>query len=205
MSQINPRNKDFQFFIEVWKKSQHISEYHVTWAQSQCKIFTTRRNQNISVFVNKSHCLYFVCSGLLAHCLALPSGKRKIMNLAYPGMALATTVHLYSTKRICGDLISLRSGTILALPYTSLLASFQEDITIHRLISFLQNKQLRFLYKLRNICWSLIPSERYRLFIVLLPEVSMRTSQYEQADLLGISRSCIQQQKRKLLFQKSKT
>ena len=202
MSQINPKNKDFQFFIEVWKKSHQISQHHITWAQTQCKIISTRRHHNLSGAVSKSHYFYFVCRGILAHCIFLPSGRRKILSLGFPGAGLSTTIQLYSPKRISGDIFALRSGAVVAIPHSSLRANSHEDAAIQTLISILVCSQLHLLYKLRNVCWSLIPSERYRQFTVLLADVNMLTSQNEQADLLGISRSCIQQQKRKLLCEK---
>ncbi len=202
MNQITPLNRDLKFLVEFWNESCVLSDYQVSWIKSQCKVLLTKRHQILSNTVNKSHYFYFVSRGLLAHIEYLPSGKRKIFNLAYAGMALSTTLNLYSQKRISGDLVSLRSGAVIAIPYSSILACNSEDAAINELMSRLIQQQLQFLHRLRIVCWSLRPSERYQLFIKLLSEVDIRISQFEQADLLGISRSCIQQQKRKLLFQK---
>ncbi len=202
MNKVNPGNKDFKFFIEHWNISYLLNSDHISWSLSQCKIITTQRNQILSETADKKHYFYFVCRGLLAHISYVPFGKRKIINLAYSGMALSSTIHLYSDAQIPGELIALRSGAIIAIPYTSLLACHPEDPAICALISRLVHQQVRFLHKMRYICWSLYPSERYKLFIKLLPDIDRCTTQVEQANLLGISRSCIQQQKRKLLFQK---
>lgn len=202
MNKVNPDNRDFKFFIENWNISYLLSSDHISWSLSQCKIITTQRNQILSETADKKHYFYFVCRGLLAHISYVPFGKRKIINLAYSGMALSSTIHLYSEAQIPGELIALRSGTIIAIPYSSLLACHPEDPAICALISRLVQQQIRFLHKMRYICWSLYPSERYKLFIKLLPDIDRCTTQVEQANLLGISRSCIQQQKRKLLFQK---
>jgi len=195
-------NKDLKFFVEFWNESCILTAYQVSWVKSQCKVVPIKRHQILSNTINKSHYFYFVSRGIVAHIEYLPTGKRKIINLASAGRALSTSVHLYSNKRISGDLVALRSGAVIAIPYSSVLACNSEDAAVNQLISKLTNQQLQLLHKLRVISWSLQPSERYHLFIKLLWEVAIQISQYEQADLLGISRSCIQQQKRKLLFLK---
>jgi len=183
-----------KLLLDFWGKYHTIDNFHYQWAKDNLSVRTVKRGEQLNATEHHSEMTYFVATGLLARIEENPdTGKRKIMSLAIPNMALMTTNHLYTHNLHPGNIVALRSGIIIAIPHL-ILRQFQEnEKSIDTLIDVLSNKKKRQLALLRRATLGHSPFERYLHFAKLLPEIKAATTQIEQADLLGISRHAVQE------------
>ncbi|WON96111.1 hypothetical protein [Sphingobacterium sp. UGAL515B_05] len=189
----NPK-AGFKLLFDFWGKYHAIDHFHYQWVKDNLKVKIVKRGEQLSSADRHSEMTFFVAKGLLARVEEnTETGKRRIMSLAIPNMALMTTNHLYTHHLHSGRIVALRSGIIIAIPH-SVLRQFQEqEKSIDTLIDILGNKKKRQLVLLRQATLGYSPFERYLNFARLLPEIKAATTQIEQADLLGISRHTVQQ------------
>lgn len=180
-----------KLLLEFWSRYHKLDNFHYQWAKDHLKTIYVRRGDDLDLSATTS---YFVARGLLARVEEDPiTGKRKIMSLALPNMALLGTVHLHSHQVQAGKIIALRAGILVTLPH-AMLRQFQAiEKSVDTLIDILNNKEKRQLTLLREATLGYSPFERYLNFARLLPEIKAVSTQMEQADLLGISRDTVQQ------------
>lgn len=183
-----------KLLFDFWGKYHVIDNFHYQWAKDNLKVKVVKRGEQLGSTERHLEMTYFVATGLLGRIEENPeSGKRKIMSLAIPNMALMTTNHLYTHTLYPGNIVALRSGIIIMIPH-HVLRQFQEhEKSIDTLIDVLNNKKKRQLALLRRAMLGYPPFERYLNFAKLLPEIRSVTTQIEQADLLGISRHTVQE------------
>lgn len=199
MKPIHPNNNPFRDFLQFWERYCTLEDYHAKWASSHMELMPVKRHQ-VLYDESLSHKDFFVvCRGMLANVDTAP-GKRRILNIAIRNMSLATTSHLFSNSYAAGQIVALRSGYVLRVPYRYLLETLPQDPCIQTLVSVFNNKQQRLLQLVRRSCLSNSPRERFRQFSILLPEILAQTTQREQAELLGISRDTVQKTGKELLF-----
>ncbi len=199
MKCIHPNNKSFKSFIEFWRNYCPIEKEHVYWASSNFEFIEVKRHQILYADSSPQKNMYLVCRGILANTIHLRN-KRTILNIAMANMALTTTTHLFSKSKVSGEIIALRSGSVLRISYSHLHTMLHMDPCIDTLISILSNKQQRFLHNIRLATSHRSPRDRFRQFANLLPEILNQTTQKEQSQLLGISRDTVQKSKKELLF-----
>ncbi|QIH35496.1 hypothetical protein [Sphingobacterium sp. DR205] len=183
-----------KLLFDFWGKYHTIDNFHYQWAKDNLKVKTVKRGEQLNSTDHHQEMTYFVATGLLARIEVNPdTGKRKIMSIAIPNMALMTTNHLYTHNLHPGNIVALRSGIIITIPHL-ILRQFQEnEKSIDTLIDVLSNKKKRQLALLRRATLGHSPFKRYLHFAKLLPEIKAATTQIEQADLLGISRHAVQE------------
>jgi len=186
-------SKGFELFFAFWRRYHPLDNFHYQWVKDHLKILVVKRGEVLEPQGHASEISYFVAKGILARADDDPNtGKRKIMSLALPNMALMTTVHLHSHSIRPGNIIALRPGIIIALPH-SVLRRFQEyEKSVDTLVDVFCNKEKRQLILLQQLLRECSSFERYLNFIQLMPEIRAVTSQTEQAALLDISRNTIQ-------------
>lgn len=189
----NPKTGLKRLF-DFWGKYHAIDNFHYQWAKDNLKVKVVKRGEQLNPTERHLEMTYFVATGLLARIVESPeSGRRKIMSLAIPNMALMTTHHLYTHNLHHGNIVALRSGIIITIPHAVLRQFQEQEKSIDTLIDVLSNKKKRQLALLRRATLGYSPFERYLNFAKLLPEIKAVTTQIEQADLLGISRHTVQE------------
>lgn len=199
MRQIHPNSRIFKEFISFWAKYCALEEFHLRWSARNMQQILLRRNQVLYGQGDPQRYLYYVSRGMIAH-IQHGNKNRRIFSIAVRGMSLTTTTHLFSCSAVPGEIVALRSGSVLRIPYRAIHENLEQDGPINTLLSVLTNKQYRFLQLIRRSCLSDSPRERYRQFAALLPDLLQQTTQREHADLLGISRDTVQKTKKELLF-----
>jgi len=140
--------------------------------------------------------VFFVCEGILARVNYVEYNdriKRTITSIALPHFALTSTSHLYSRTPIGGDIVALRSGTVVEIPYGAILSLKETEQAVDTLSNILINRKKRQLETYLKVIHSTSPFQRYLLFDQLMPEIRRVTNQNEQADYLGISRRTVQE------------
>lgn len=199
MKCIHPNNKSFKSFIEFWRNYCPLEKEHVYWASSNFEFIEVKRHQILYEDSYPQKNMFLVCRGMIANIIQMKN-KRTILNIAMANMALTTTTHLFSKTKVSGEIIALRSGSVLRISYSQLHKMMHMDPCIDTLISILSNKQQRFLHNIRLATSHGSPRDRFRQFAHLLTEVLNQTTQKEQSQLLGISRDTVQKSKKELLF-----
>lgn len=184
----------FKLLFEFWGRYHTLENFHRQWAKDHLKVVIVRRGDLLGSSFSPAEASYFVAEGLLARIEEEPhSGKRKIMSIAPPNMALMNTRHLHSHHLHPSKIIALRSGIIVTLSH-KVLREFQVlEKSVDTLIDIFGNKEKRQLALLREATLGYPPFDRYLNFERLLPEIRAVTTQQEQADLLDISRNTVQQ------------
>jgi len=182
-----------KLLFDFWGKYHTIDHFHYQWVKDNLKIRAVKRGERLTQAGHHLDMTYFVAKGLLARVEEnAETGKRRILSLAIPNMALMTTHHLYTHNLHKGDLVALRPGIIIAIPHHVLRQFQEQEKSIDTLIDVLGNKKKRQLVLLRQATLGYSPFDRYLNFVRLLPEIKAVTTQQEQADLLGISRHTVQ-------------
>jgi hypothetical protein len=194
MSNKHSPKAGLKLLFDFWGKYHTLDQFHFQWATDHLKAMTVKRGDILNSSTRTGKMSYFVATGLLARIEEDPdTGKRKILSLAIPTMALITTHHLYSHSLHPGQIVALRSGVVIAIPHAVLRQFQQHEKSIDTLIDVLSNKKKRQLALLRQATLGYSPIERYINFSKLLPKIKAVTTQIEQANLLGISRHAVQE------------
>lgn len=192
---IRTNNPGLRFLIDFWSKYCPLEPWHTEWTRTRVKVQGE---------LKKNHCLYLqgeaqknvylVTKGMLARADYDPdTGKRRILSVALPGMALMTTSHLYSGTPSVGDIVVLRPNSrVVEIPYRSILEFKEKEPHIDTLINVLGNKKRKQMMALRITTHGTKPFESYLRFIDELPELHETLTQKETAQLLGISKTTIQ-------------
>ncbi|MVZ65733.1 hypothetical protein GQF61_07670 [Sphingobacterium sp. DK4209] len=184
--------------MDKWATRCNLQDSHIRWAQQNLEYVRTKRGQRLYQQGKYQKNIYIVSRGLIGNLNYSAENRIKILNLATQHMGLSTTVHIYSDRSVSGSIEVLRSGSIFKLSYASLRAWLNQDECIQVFISMFERKQIRFLYLLRESASCSKAADRYLLFRKHLPEFNNLLNQYEQGQLLGISRGTVQKVKQSL-------
>lgn len=193
---LRQNNPGLQSLLQFWARYCALTSWHEAWARRHIEVIPVRRGDMLSWEGDRQKMVYFVCKGMLGRVTETENGnpiKRQITSIALPGFALMTSTHLYRNTRHEGDIVALRSGIIVAIPYKAIKTYKEEEPMVETLIDILINKKKRQLETHVQILRTTSPFQRYLLFDALMPEIQSATSQQEQADFLGISRRTVQE------------
>lgn len=194
MATIRKNNRGLQFLLALWGKYGELTPWHEEWARRHIEVIKVKRGDVLSWPGDRQKKVYFVCTGMLARIAeANEQHKRQIMSLALPQSALATSTHLYRNTPHEGNIVALRAGIIVAIPYKAIRAYKEDEPMVETLIDILINKKKRQLETHVQVLRTTSPFQRYLLFDALMPEIQSATSQQEQAEFLGISRRTVQE------------
>lgn len=199
MKKIHHHNRALKSLMEHWSKLCQLRPDHRQWVSEHCECISTRRGQWLTEEGTKHTDLFIVTEGAIANIYGSRAQQYPVLNVAIPMMALSSTVHVFSDTPVAGAIQVIRSGQVLRLPYKNLRSWFHEDPCLDHLFYMLANKQIRFHYLLRQIRNIKTLRERYVRFCELLPEFVGYLNEFQQAQLLGISRSTLQAAKLDLL------
>jgi len=193
----NPRNNNpvFQFLINLWSKHCPLEDFHVQWAKKHIHI-----HQNLK----KGDQLYWpddydkrvliVTKGLIGRIKEnQKSGKRKIITLGTPGMAMMTTKHLFSNTPSAGEIIVLRTGTdIASIKYHHIYQLREMEKNVNTLINIFTNKKKEQLSILRRVDLEETGFDACLQFTKEFPQLFLLLTRQEIADLLSISLRTVQ-------------
>lgn len=110
--------------IAFWSRYCTLDSFHVQWIHRRAEIIRVRRGDVLCYQGELQRNLFFVLEGVLAKTTTrqhLGRERRRILRIALPNAGLSTTAHLYSHTASNGNIVALRSGTVLRLPYKAVL------------------------------------------------------------------------------------
>lgn len=192
---IRINNPGLQFLIQYWQRYCTLDDWHVEWTRNNILVRNKlRKGDPLYLEGEKQRNVYLVARGLLARVMYDEEREnRKILSIATPGMALMTTSHLFSRTPSKGDIVVLRSGTlVIEVPYNHILQFKEQEPHLNTLISVLNYKKKKQISSLLDVMREQDPFARYLLFASHLPDLAIILTQIEQAQLLNISRKTVQ-------------
>lgn len=196
MPAIRKNNRGLRLLLALWSKHVPLTAWHEAWASANVRIRRGFRRQDVLYEEGqRQKNIYLAIEGLLARVSFDPSnGRRQILSVALPGMALMTTDHLYSSTPSKSDICILRSNTIVVqIPYAAIKNFYEQEPNLSTLINVIGNKKKKQLAALRRISLDPHPVSACTQFLRDMPELHQVLTQQEIADLLGISRSSVQE------------
>jgi CRP-like cAMP-binding protein len=190
---IRKNNRGLRFLLQYWQRYCTLEDWHTDWAKRHIHVLSKRKGDILYYDGEKQKRVYLVAKGLLARVRYDDSGKRQILSVALPGMALMTTEHLYSDTPSVGDIIVLRPDTlIIQIPYNAVLAFKEQEPQLNTLIAVLTNKNKKQMSALSRIMHEREPFRRYLLFANDMSQIHRNLTHTETAEILGISLSSSQ-------------
>ncbi|RKE57178.1 hypothetical protein [Sphingobacterium detergens] len=176
-------------FYTYWEKLHpELEDFHKRWLLKNGEIIPMTRGQILSETPHMQSTLYIVLVGILAKERYCPDrDERLIMTVALPHMGFFTTMHFFSKSPALGDIVCLKSGLVLKIPYKAIGPFRNQEKAIDTLIDLLVNKKKYQLDHLRVMDSLLISTDRYFYFADHLPQLCQALSQTEQARLLHMS------------------
>lgn len=196
MPAIRKNNRGFRLLLEFWSKYHQLDVSHIAWAHTHTRVVRVKRGEVLHCNGERRRMVFLVCEGIIARVDYIEFKdriKRKITSIAVPHFALTSTSHLYSRTPIGGDIVALRSGIVIAIPYEAILSFKKIVLAVDTFANVLTNRKKRQLETYLKVIHSTSPFQRYLLFDQLMPEIRSVTNQNEQADFLGISRRTVQE------------
>lgn len=185
-------------FYAYWEKLHPgLEDFHQRWLLKNGEIIPMTKGQIVSAVPHGQQALYIVLAGLLAKERYCTDRREKlIMTLAVPHMGFFTTMHFFSKSPALGDIVCLRSGFVLKIPYKAIRPHRDQEKAIETLVNLIINKKKSQLDHLRVL--STLPNitSRYFYFADHLSPLYAMLNQSEQARLLLISERSIQRAKR---------
>lgn len=193
-------------FFQYWQKIYPaLDDFHKDWLIENGEIIQMTRGQIISEAPHMQSTLYIVLAGMLAKERYCPDrDEQLIMTVALPHMGFFTTMHFFSKSSALGDIVCLRPGLVLKIPYKVIARYRNQEKAIDTLIDLLVNKKKYQLDHLRVM--DSIPNimERYFFFSDHLPLLQASLRLKEQARLLHISESSVHRARRLYARRKNK-
>lgn len=186
-------------FYAYWKKVYAgVEDFHKRWLADSSEIILMKKGQILSEAPHMQSSLYIVLSGILAKERYFPDqDQRLLLTVALPHMGFFTTMHFFSKSPALGDIVCLRSGLVLKIPYKAIHPYHNQEKAIESLINLLVNKKKYQLDHLRVMDSMRLATDRYFYFADHLPQLCHVLSQTEQARLLQISARSIRRAKQR--------
>ena len=195
MAPLRNNNPGLRFLLAYWQRYCVLEDWHISWAKRHIHIVAgLHKGDTLYLEGEKQKHVYLVARGLLARVRHdEDTDKRQILSVALPGMALMTTSHLYSNTPSAGNIVTLRTDSIVVqIPYRAIREFKEQEPQLNTLIAVLTNKKKKQLTALSGMMHEPDSFARYLLFAKDMPEVQEVLTQVEQAALLGIARKTVQ-------------
>lgn len=191
-------NDSLVTFYNYWEKLHpNLEDFHKRWLLKNGEIIPMTRGQILSETPHMQSTLYIVLVGILAKERYCPDrDEQLIMTVALPHMGFFTTMHFFSKSPALGDIVCLKSGLVLKIPYKAIGPYRNQEKAIDTLIDLLVNKKKYQLDHLRVMDSLLISTDRYFYFADHLPQLCHALTQTQQARLLRMSVRSIRRAKR---------
>lgn len=191
-------NDSLVTFYSYWEKLYpDLEDFHKRWLLKNGEIIPMKRGQILSEMPHMQSALYIVLVGILAKERYCPDrDQRLIMTVALPHVGFFTTMHFFSRSPALGDIVCLKSGLVLKIPYKAIAPYRNQEKAIDTLIDLIVNKKKYQLDHLRVMDSLLISTDRYFYFADHLPQLCHALTQTQQARLLHMSVRTIRRAKR---------
>lgn len=190
-----------QSFYSYWKKRHpSLEDFHKNWLEQNAQILRVKKGQVLYKSDDQQKNLYIVLRGLLVkeRCTA-STNQKLILTVALPNMGFFTTMHYYSQSPALGDIVAIRPGMILQIPYKKIKPYRTNDKGIDTLLQLLMNKKKYQLDHLRAMDGITLTIDRLFYLVDYLPGLYRELAQKELARLLHVSESSIYRAKKKLV------
>ncbi|AIM36825.1 hypothetical protein KO02_09010 [Sphingobacterium sp. ML3W] len=192
--------KAFHSFYTYWKKVYPpLNDYHKTWLEKNAQVLRVKKGEVLFESTEHEENLYIVLRGILIKERCNTEGDEKqILSVALPNTGFFTTMHYYSQSPALGNIVSIRPGLILKIPYKKINPFLGNDPGIDTLLQLLMNKKKYQLEHLRVMASIRCKTNRFFYVTDHLSSIYQNLNQKELAQLLQISESSIY--RAKLLF-----
>jgi len=191
-----PKRGAIPDLLRYWAKHSSLDSFHEALLHRHAEVLQVKQGHRLQEEGIVQRNIYFVCKGLIARQIVHDDGRRSLLTIATPHMALFTTVHPYTSRASLGEIVSILPSLVLRIPYNIVLPYRYKDPAIERLIDIFINKKKAQTDQLRLLSTLQQPTQRYIAFAKRLPDLNRLLTEQEIADLLQISRSTVQRAQR---------
>lgn len=190
-----------QDFYTYWKKIYPpMEDFHRNWLEKNAQMLRVKKGQVLYESDDQQENLYIVLRGLLVkERYTACNDNKQILTVALPNMGFFTTMHYYSQSPALGDIVAVRPGIVLQIPYKKIKPYRNNDQGIDTLMQLLINKKKYQLDHLRVMDGINLATDRLFYLADNLPYIYRDLAQNELARLLHVSKSSIYRAKKKLV------
>jgi len=194
-----------QDFYTYWEKIYPpLEDFHCNWLAKNAQILRVKKGQVLYESDDQQENLYIVLRGLLVkERYTSCKESKQILTVALPNMGFFTTMHYYSQSPALGDIVAVRPGIVLQIPYRKIKPYRNNDTGIDTLMELLVNKKKYQLDHLRAMDGITLATDRLFYLADNLPDIYYELAQNELARLLHVSESSIYRAKNLFLRRKN--
>lgn len=194
-----------QDFYSYWEKIYPpLEDFHRNWLEKNAQILRVKKGQVLYESDDQQENLYIVLRGLLVkERYTACNDSKQILTVALPNMGFFTTMHYYSQSPALGDIVAVRPGIVLQIPYKKIKPYRNNDKGIDTLLQLLMHKKKYQLEHLRAMDGITLVTDRLFYVADNLPDLYRNLSRQELAKLLLSSESSIYRAKNQYLRRKN--
>lgn len=194
-----------QDFYTYWEKIYPpLEDFHRNWLAKNAQILRVKKGQVLYESDDQQENLYIVLRGLLVkERYTACNDNKQILTVALPNMGFFTTMHYYSKSPALGDIVAVRPGIVLQIPYKKIKPYRNNDKGIDTLLQLLMHKKKYQLEHLRAMDGITLVTDRLFYVADNLPDLYRNLSRQELAKLLLTSESSIYRAKNLFLRRKN--
>ncbi|MBB2951554.1 Crp/Fnr family transcriptional regulator [Sphingobacterium sp. JUb56] len=194
-----------QDFYSYWEKIYPpLEDFHRNWLAKHAQILRVKKGQVLYESDDQQENLYIVLRGLLVkERYTTCNNNKQILTVALPNMGFFTTMHYYSKSPALGDIVAVRPGIVLQIPYKKIKPYRNNDKGIDTLLQLLMHKKKYQLEHLRAMDGITLVTDRLFYVADNLPNLYRNLSRQELARLLLTSESSIYRAKNLFLRRKN--
>ncbi|MEN5379077.1 Crp/Fnr family transcriptional regulator [Sphingobacterium kitahiroshimense] len=195
-----------QDFYSYWEKIYPpLEDFHRNWLEKNAQIMRVKKGQVLYHSDDQQENLYIVLRGILIKERDITDSNRKqILTVALPNLGFFTTMHYYSQSPALGDIIAIRPGIVLKIPYKKIKLDVDRDKGIDTLLQLLMNKKKYQLDHLRVMDALSLATNRLFYLADNLPDIYHNLTQRELSRLILASESSVYRAKKILVRRKPK-
>ncbi|MEN5435973.1 MULTISPECIES: Crp/Fnr family transcriptional regulator [Sphingobacterium] len=190
-----------QDFYVYWRKIYPpFEDFHRNWLEKNAQILHVKKGQVLYESDGQQENLYIVLRGFLVKERYISCNDNKqILTVALPNMGFFTTMHYYSQSPALGDIVAIKPGIVLQIPYKKIKSYRNNDKGIDTLLQLLIHKKKYQLDHFRVMDAISLATDRLFYLADQLPELYRNLTYNELARLLHVSESSIYRAKKKLV------
>lgn len=194
-----------QDFYSYWEKIYpSLEDFHRNWLEKNAQILRVKKGQVLYKSDDQQENLYIVLRGLLVkERYTSCTESKQILTVALPNMGFFTTMHYYSQSPALGDIVAVRPGIILQIPYKKIKPYRNNDKGIDTLMQLLMHKKKYQLDHLRAMDGITLVTDRLFYVADNLSDLYRNLSRQELARLILTSESSIYRAKNLFLRRKN--
>ncbi|MFD2902512.1 Crp/Fnr family transcriptional regulator [Sphingobacterium anhuiense] len=194
-----------QDFYSYWEKIYPpLEDFHRNWLEKNAQILRVKKGQVLYESDDQQENLYIVLRGLLVkERYTACNDSKQILTVALPNMGFFTTMHYYSQSPALGDIVAVRPGIVLQIPYRKIKPYRNNDKGIDTLLQLLMYKKKYQLEHLRAMDGITLVTDRLFYLADNLPDLYRNLNRQELARLLLTSESSIYRAKNLFLRRKN--